>query len=380
MARSKKRSDGRYVKTFTLNGKKYYAYGSTQKEAIENAEHKKSELMKGSYKKNADLTLDEYHDRWVEARLGTVRTATLRKQQFDYARVSKTVIDNAGLTLGQMLLQEIETQNIRDLQKAMLKATDPNGDTKYSTRTINDSINHLKHILKDAVLERAIVFNPASPVKALKRTEELARDTTHRALSIDETKAFLQASEDSYYYPVYKFLLSTGCRAGEAGALRYSDIDMKNGIIHIRRTLTKTELGNYVIGEEAKTKAGKRDIPMMDGVRKIISEQRQRNAILFNNGVSEVEGMLFRSPEGNLLSDTCINRDITRRCKKAEIEKFSAHALRDTFATRCVESGMNPKTLQTILGHNDISVTMNLYAHVMEETKVAEMDRVVIGF
>jgi integrase len=74
-----------------------------------------------------------------------------------------------------------------------------------------------------------------------------------------------------------------------------------------------------------------------------------------------------------------VNQDIARICKAAGIEKFTAHAFRDTFATRCVESGMQPKTLQEIMGHTDIAMTMNLYAHVMEETKVSQMQAVKIA-
>ena len=101
--------------------------------------------------------------------------------------------------------------------------------------------------------------------------------------------------------------------------------------------------------------------------------------LLLNNGVIGIRDTLFRSPRGGLLSDTAVNQDIARICKAAGVQKFTAHAFRDTFATRCVESGMQPKTLQEILGHTDIAMTMNLYAHVMEETKVSQMQAVNIG-
>ena len=65
-------------------------------------------------------------------------------------------------------------------------------------------------------------------------------------------------------------------------------------------------------------------------------------------------------------------------CKLAGLEHFTSHALRDTFATRAIESGMNPKTLQMILGHSDISMTMNLYCHVMEDTKSEEMKNIKV--
>lgn len=90
------------------------------------------------------------------------------------------------------------------------------------------------------------------------------------------------------------------------------------------------------------------------------------------------DGLIFTSPESTLLNTTCVNREIGRICKTGKIERFTAHAFRDTFATRAIESGMNPKTLQEILGHADIGITMNLYCHVMDDTKVKEMNMVNI--
>ena len=76
---------------------------------------------------------------------------------------------------------------------------------------------------------------------------------------------------------------------------------------------------------------------------------------------------------GGLPGARCVKKDIDQLCLAAGIERFSAHAFRDTFATRAVESGMQAKTLQEILGHADIGITMNLYAHVMEDTKRSQM-------
>ena len=82
---------------------------------------------------------------------------------------------------------------------------------------------------------------------------------------------------------------------------------------------------------------------------------------------------IFRSITGKLLQARAVNRDIEIICEKAGIEYFAVHAFRDTFATRALESGMRPKTLQAILGHSTINITMEIYAHVMEDTKCNEM-------
>ena len=93
---------------------------------------------------------------------------------------------------------------------------------------------------------------------------------------------------------------------------------------------------------------------------------------------AEEDKPIFRAPRGGLLGARCVKKDIDELCKTAGIERFTAHAFRDTFATRAVESGMQAKTLQEILGHADIGITMNLYAHVMENTKRRQMDAVEV--
>ena len=76
--------------------------------------------------------------------------------------------------------------------------------------------------------------------------------------------------------------------------------------------------------------------------------------------------------------DQYVNEEIKKICEHESIDIFTIHALRDTFATRAIEQGMQPRTLQEIMGHKDFSITMNLYCHVMEETKIEEMNKINI--
>lgn len=376
MAKKKKRNDGLQEITFSFNGKRYHVYGKTIAEAKEKVEQKKADLKKGKYKKGKELSLDEYHARWEKARYGTVTESTIRKQNIEYKAISSGVIDEAGTTFGSLIVSEIETQNVRDLQDWMKERKRESGKHYYNTNTINDCMALLKHILYDAVEEGIMEKNPAKPIKALKRTEPEARDTNHRALSEEETKKFFELAINSWYYDCYRFMLFSGCRMGEVGALTLADI--KSDVIEIRRTVTKNDIGQYIISNSTKTKKSLRDIPLTEELKEIIHHQKSINRMLRGNVIS-LDDRLFTSPEGKLLDNTCVNRDISRWCKRAGIEKFTCHAFRDTFATRCIESGMNYKTLQEILGHTDISVTMNIYAHVMQDTKITEMQKVKIS-
>lgn len=379
--KKKGRADGLKRVSFTIEGKRYYAYGHTLKEARERSEEKKVEIKNKQFKRSKDLTFTEYYERWAAAREGTVRGATLRKQSFEAAAVSAVAIDQNGKTFGKLLMSEVEVQHIRILQKAL--QTKPDGRTR-TTNTVNDIMAFVSHVFHDAVIERAVDWNPCKGVKPLKRTEKPARETIHRALTREETRVFLETAAGetserksaSVYYGLYRFLLATGCRVGEAAALTIADI--KADGIQIRRTVTKTADGYYTIGDTTKTETGKRFIPMTPAIRDAISYQRELSAVLFGDQVTRLDDTLFKTSWGNLLMAANVDRDIVRICKQAGIEKFTAHAFRDTFATRALESGMNPKTLQSILGHSDFSTTMNIYAHVMESTKAAEMAAVEV--
>lgn len=384
MARAKEKKKAvtkRVQSNFTFEGKRYYVYGATLKEAHIKAEEKRKELESRKLKRSKDLTFSEYYERWSEARAGTVKGATIRKQLFQYEAIAAAVIDRNGKRFGDLLLTEIEVQHIRVLQKALLIRTDAtgkpvtSGKKERTPQTVNDMIAFVSHVLHDAVMERAIDWNPAQGVRNLARTDKPARETFHRALTEKELRSFFEAAADSWYLYLFRFLLASGCRIGEAGALMLSDV--KPDRIEIRRTVTKNEYGVYVIGDAPKTAHGRRDIPMTDAIRDAINAQKAINSAVFGEKVVGLSDTIFRTSWGNLLAVANVDRDIARICQKAGIRKFTAHALRDTFATVCIHSGMNPKTLQEILGHADFSVTMNVYAHVLEETKVKEMNNVV---
>ena len=373
---AKKRKDGRVKRSFTINGKRYYAYGRTVSEAKEKEAVKRQQVLEKVYQKGKELTVDKFHERWDEARVGVVGGATIRKQRFEYSVASRTPVDETGRCFGSLKVYEVERQNIKDIQRAIREVKCKNGKPRYSTNTVNGIIALLNHIFNDAVTERIISFNPVKGVKPLKRTEKKARDTIHRALTVAETKAFFEAAEGSWYLPLYKFMLNSGCRVGEAAALRSSYISEDD--IYIKHTITKDEYGSYYIGEETKTSSGKRHIPYVEAMKDAVRDQIKANKEAFGN-IIDINGCVFKSLSGGLIDETVVNRDIARICKRSGVERFTSHAFRDTFSTRAIESGMNPKVLQEILGHADIGITMNLYVHVMETTKENEMKMVKVG-
>lgn len=374
----RKRPNGSIEYRFKVGDKRVSVYGESAADCIRKADEKKQEIESGKYKKAEKLTVSQYFDRWIDAKTGTVKETTIRTDRILLNRISETVIDKAGTKFGTLKLTEVEAQNVRDLQKALqkkLKTKDKNDREVIrkgmTTRATNDAIYLLKQVYKTAISERVTEWNPVI-VKPLKRTEAPARDTIHRALTKAETAAFMEAAKESAYYNLYSFLLNTGCRIGEAGALMIGDVTPQG--VKVCRSITRTECGGYVIGDETKTAAGRRVIPVNDAAMKAWNKQRAiREAI---DGAPRINYPVFTAARGGLLKSANVNYDIAKYCDNAKIERFSVHAFRDTFATRCVESGMNVKTLQEILGHTDIQMTLGLYAHVMEDQKQEQLKAV----
>ncbi len=365
---AKKRADGRYQKSFRLNGKKYVVYGKNSKELCEREQEKRAELAKG-IEARCNPTVEEYYDRWLIGRQGTVSEATLRTQGKIFDILKKIRIPSLSLDFGKMKIKQVTIDDLRTLQAALKE------DRK--TQTVNDYLSLLKHIFSDAKKERIIDYNPCELLNNLKRTEEKARNTHHRALSLDEQKKFFAAErcKNSYYNNIFKIAILTGMRIGEIGALMNSDI--KGNVIHVERTITRTETGAYIVGESAKTESGRRTIPMNDKIKSVIAEQKNLNTLLDGKAAGKNE-LVFKSVGRKLLMATPIDREIKRICKDVNIEHFKMHAFRVTFATRAIESGMNPKTLQEILGHSNFNLTMSLYGHCLMDTKKQAMDSVNI--
>jgi integrase len=373
MARGKKRADGLYQRTFRIKirntYKKYTVYGHSEQELSQKENAKREQIKKGLEKYN-NPTVAEYYERWSQGRIVHIAPSTYRTQDKIFGLLMNIEIHNpTKIKFGQIKMRDVDIVVLRELQMTLK-------DSRKS-RTVNDYIALIKHLFSDAYKERVIEYNPCLLINNYKITEERARDTHHRALSLEEQKKFFECErcKNSFYYNVFCFAISTGMRIGEIGALMMSDI--RNDIIHVERTITRTETGSYKVGDNAKTEAGRRIIPITDQIQAIITRQQEQNTLLHNR-TNKMNGLLFSAVEGGLLMATPIDRELKRICKIVEIEPFTMHALRDTFATRAIESGMNPKTLQEILGHSDFSITMNLYGHCLPNTKKTEMDAVNI--
>ena len=364
---AKKTKRGTVKKHFMFEGVDYYAYGKTVTEAEQAKAAKLAELATGVIDRE-NPKLDTYYESFTENRRKSTKEATLRGQINQYRKCADVIIYNK-VRLGDIRIRNIKPRDVQTVQQAL----EARGNC---TRTVNDALAHLNHLFNTAIKDDIIDKNPCRAINKLRRTEPQARDTVHRALSKEETAIFLEAAQDSYFVNVFKIMLSTGMRLGEVAALTEGDLD--RNYINISKTLTRTENGGYIIGDSPKTATGKRRIPLTDQTREILRQQRKLNELLF--GAVDLSKPLFRSPRGYLLKENTLNREIKKYTDKLEIEYFTSHALRATFATRFIEQRpQDYKILSEILGHADTAITLNLYTHVMDDSKMAAMQAISIA-
>lgn len=367
----RRRKTGLLEKRFSVNGSRYSVYGKTLRQLSEQEHKKRTQIAEAMPLSRKSMTTDQYFEIWIEGKKMSVKPSTIRVYKIYYRPYASPFI-------GSLQLSEITRRDILQIQCEAAK--------KLCPTTNNILLTVIKVILNEAVEDKLIRENPAKGVKPVKVTEK-ATETYHRALTEMEQEQFMDAAKGNYYYELLAFQLLTGMRLGEAGALYWSDIDKEKNVIHVRRTITRTEDGVFYIGDSPKSEAGVRDIPMTEGMKKLLEQQKKkqekrRNQKNFQQN-SKYQMLCFTSPTGQMIGHGTVNKNIRRiLCeldkKGIYIKPFTSHALRDTFATRYIEQGGNPQTLKTILGHSSLSMTMDLYSHVLPNTRQAEMDRITI--
>ena len=351
----KKRADGRKEGKYTFNGKRYSIYGNTKTERDAKWEEKKKELESHRYKKDQELTVSEYFERWLANRK-KVKSATVRTYGKLMRRICNTQL-YGNQKFGEIKIVDLEPQNCKDLQNALRH--------ELTTRTTNDSMSLLKKCMQTAVDEDAIKKNPCRTIERLPREELQARDTVHRCLTRTEVDTFMEYAKGSWYFNLYNLLLFSGLRIGEASALTSADV--KGDDIMVNKTVVRSEIG-YEIAHWTKTEAGRRAVPMHPNARKAIEAQKKINAMLREeNTVVNMDEPIFKMPKGSIIRPDRVNAEINRICKEADIEKFTCHAFRATFISRCVADGMPVKDLMEISGHKDVKMTLGLYAHNDQE-------------
>lgn len=260
---------------------------------------------------------------------------------------------------------------------------------RYSNGTMELTQITLHALFKGAVENDYLQKNPAENLKLKRRDND---NEERRVLTRQEQKIFKEYAKNTLYNNAYCLVLETGLRAGEVGGLKWSDVDFENGVINVQRTILQdAQKGGFYFGTP-KTKKSKRKIPLTNEAVSILNNQKMLQCKLrmkSKNWNSYWDGLVFTTVNGNPVGASTfrsmmirivknINFDRQYNAQNGLYEEFQhcyMHSLRHTFATRCIENGVQPKTLQKILGHSTLSTTMDLYVHVTDEQIFSEMNK-----
>ena len=305
-----------------------------------------------------DMIVDAWFDYWISIKKQTVRPNTVRNYSERYERNIKEVI-------GKKLLTEGKPIHCQTIFSKM-------AEEGYKTTTIYQTRIALYNMLEFARENDVLITNPCK--KSVKSDMGKPSDKKE-ALTIDVQKKFLEAVVGYSYENQYRFVLQTGLRTGELIGLKWSDIDFENRTMKIERSMEyRYKVGEWRVGPP-KSKSGYRTIPLTDEAIRILENQRAKNKKLKLIPI-EWNDTVFLCRNGTPVKNSTYDTGLFKYCDRVGIPHFSMHVLRHTFATRCIEGGMKPKTLQKILGHSNIGITMNLYVHITEDEKHREIDLV----
>ena len=305
-----------------------------------------------------NMLVDAWFDYWIDIKKKTVRPNTVRNY-------SERYYQNIQKVIGKKLLSEVKPIHCQKIFTNM-------AEEGYRTSTIYQTRISLFNMFEFAKENDVIINNPCK--KSVK--SDMGKPSEKKeALSIEVQKRFLEYAEGQSYESQFRFVLQTGLRTGELVGLKWEDIDFENKTLKVQRSMEyRYSVGVWRVGEP-KSKSGYRTIPLTDEAIRILKEQKEKNKKIKVISTEWAE-QVFLCRKGEPIKNSTYDTALFKICDKAEIKRFSMHVLRHTFATRCIEGGMMPKTLQKILGHSNIGITMNLYVHITEEEKQREIDLV----
>ncbi len=399
-----------WVGQAVYNGKRITKYGKSKKECRAKLEEHITKLKNGGFIEKNKITIHAilkllFDD---EIQLNQIQDSTFKRK----TEVIK-LIDRYNIGL-------IPIQNITPLCiKAFFKEI-----THYSNSQIDKVHQALNKAFKYAVKNRIIEANPMEDM--IKPKSDKA-DKKISAFTVDEQKAFIsllnnQERNNRYRYQML-IMICTGMRMGEINALTLRDINFNFKTIHINKTITRNKNDIAVLGEVTKTDAGMRILTMTDTVAGLLQDYidnhytENKQQLLFYDHINQkcistnqVNASFKRlieryeiipfTTEYRPLSEKHKNKIAYRKYsyykktkdgfellpkappsdwdrnfkkyyykKKVSYKEYNQHMLRHTFATRCIENGIDYKSLQMMLGHADIKVTLNTYCDVIGQFK-----------
>lgn len=350
------RQDGFYVARFTSqNGDRITKVFKKLPEAkiwLRDSSYDDAHSKIKPSKKN-DITINAWFEYWM---CNFMYHRIKYNTRISYERYYKNRIEPI---IGYMLLSQIKPMDCQAVLNLCMTKKDA-----------SDSISKVRSIMKnmfDTAIENELMLtNPITSNVKYKREKRIER----RVFTVEEQRTFKELAQESSYRDVFLFILNTGLRVGELSALKWSDVNFEKNTITVGNTAFYNEELGRMDENSPKTEAGYRTIPLTNEAQEIIKNKFSSR----QNG----DVYVFYNSYHSQIRESDVNKALKRIVvKKMGItDKFTPHSLRHTFATRCAESGMKPKVLQKILGHENIATTMNLYVHTTDDEMASEIEKI----
>lgn len=345
-------------------------YGKTKQEVLD-------KMTKFQYKQNIGqlptddkITLQE----WFHAWLFDFRINDLKPSSFErYEGIYRNYIEDSPI--GKMKLLDLRAPHIQSYYNDLL-AED------ISISVINTINGFLNTCLKEAERQNYIPSNYCKSIRLPKET----KSESYTVFTLDEQMKFLEAIRGHKYEMAFKLNLGTGLRLGELLALKWTDIDFINNTLTVNKSIKRVTFvdkngnrENKIIEQTPKTETSYRTIPIpkniMNNLKLYMKKQsaiEKENEEFYNNSVDYI----FCNKFGNPLDPKLLPRNFKSVLRKAGLREIKYHSLRHTYATRLFEAGVPIKTVQALMGHSDITTTMNIYTHVMPEQKSQAVEKI----
>lgn len=392
------RADGRYMYRYTDNeGKRHSIYSrklfSTDrvdgKSSNEPSLRELEEIVQKDLKDNINtnggkMTLNEQFLTYMRT-----KTRLALATRNNYMGIWEKHIKDSKL--GQMKINDIKKSHILQFYSSLVE------ECGMSDGTIQLYQNILYPCFELAVDDDMIRKNPCKGcMKDFKGNGSKAKE----ALTIEQQERMLAYVADSktynIYLPMLKFMLLTACRCGETIGLTWKDIDFDKMEVSINHQLIYKKVCDRICfyAKQPKTRKGIRVLPFTEELAEYLVLQKEYQGILGIKDDYEIDGysgFVFTTRKGKPMQPNYLNRvlaNIVRTYNNEEIEKagkqkrepvlipqISAHTLRHTACTRMAEKGIDVKTLQYIMGHSSISVTMDIYNHVDKRRVINEIKK-----